>query len=146
MTTVSVDMQETSYHVASSGANVRMNGTGADLVRVTAVWPIGSTASTYDSAAKTAIVYVSQTEFNQLCGWLSSGTVECTIYYDDSQVGTVKTITDHDFLPSQSLLQQHAMERRVAAIEAGVLKLQEMLAGTKGASSQGYANGPQGNA
>jgi hypothetical protein len=146
MTTIAVDMHETSYHIASSGSNVRMDGTGASLIRVTAAWPIGATASTYDSSAKTAIVYVDQTEFLQLCGWLASGTVECTIYYDSSQQGTVKTITDHDFLPSQSLLRQHAMERRVAAIEASVLKVEQMLAGMKGLPAGGYANGPQANA
>jgi hypothetical protein len=146
MTTISVDMLETTYLVAASGSNVRMNGTGADLIRVTAVWPIGTAASTYNSSAKTAIVYVDHTEFSQLCGWLSSGTVECTIDYDNAQTGTVKTVTNHEFLPSQALLRQHAMERRVATIEASVQRVEQMLAGMKALSGGGYANGPPANA
>ena len=146
MTTVSVEMHETSYHIASSGSNVRMDGTGSALTRVTVAWPIGTVASTYDTAAKAAIVYVDHTEFSQLCGWLSAGTVECTIYYDNAQQGTVKTVTGHEFLPSQSLLRQHAMERRIAAIEASVVKVEQMLAGLEGLPGAGYANGPQGSA
>jgi hypothetical protein len=144
MTTVSVDMQETSYHVASSGSNVRMNGNGSQLTFVIVAWPIGSAASTYDSVNKSAMIYVTQSEFQQLCASLLSGTVEVILFYDDAQSGTVKTVTGHQFLPSQHLLARHAMERmqqRVAVMEESFVKVERALTALKNSGS--HANGPQ---